>query len=430
MHTRNCSYDTHARWLKRLACLPWSCDLYSSPSSIISGNMHKSGAAQTFLMTISVVFVSYGIYIDQGRVMHKFTLYYDIIFYKPIAIRRFLYNASRVSKRYQSDNKQNGDDSKTQLAMADDAEGNGQNIEEGLIKAGFILVQLSASMGSTQPCSPEGSIAQSSSTVASCPELCQLCGSAPPDYVARMYVCQTCAVTYLRAPAEQDQNIVYGESIHQLNSPYDLNTECHPLLGAGAADQSGVQRPAAQEPALSVPLALTNEGGVTLSGSGSTNEASASPDAAPECDGCGADVAILSCISCGGQYCRVCSYTLQCDDFPPLSHAHVTYPMLWQRHFEPCIRCVDPYGWVAQCNRCGGRFCDGCYKALHCDGRYSHFWASRRFDPVANSSHISSSSHQPPPSGKSEPSASLPNLVVIALTGCLLAASTVMSADL
>ena len=74
MHTRNCSYDTHARWLKRLARLPWFCDLHSNPSSIISGFMDKSAAAQTFLMAISVVFVSYGIYIDQGRVMHKFTL--------------------------------------------------------------------------------------------------------------------------------------------------------------------------------------------------------------------------------------------------------------------------------------------------------------------------------------------------------------------
>ena len=92
---------------------------------------------------------------------------------------------------------------------------------------------------------------------------------------------------------------------------YDANAESHPLLGAGAAEQSGVQRSAAQEPALSVPLALMNEGGVTLSSSVSTNDASAFPDAAPECDGCSANEAILSCISCGGQYCRVCSYTLQ-----------------------------------------------------------------------------------------------------------------------
>ena len=77
MHTRNCSYDTHARWLKLLARLPWSCDLHSEPSSIISGFMDKSAAAQAFLMTITVVLVSYGIYIDQGRVMHKSTLEYD-----------------------------------------------------------------------------------------------------------------------------------------------------------------------------------------------------------------------------------------------------------------------------------------------------------------------------------------------------------------
>ena len=129
MHTRNCSYDTHARWLKLLARLPWCCDLYSNPSSIVSGNMDKTAAAQAFLMTISVVFVSYGIHIDQGRIMHKFTLEYDMIFYKPIEIRRFLYNDPRVSKRYKTDNKQNGDESKTQLAMVDDAEGNGQKIK-------------------------------------------------------------------------------------------------------------------------------------------------------------------------------------------------------------------------------------------------------------------------------------------------------------
>ena len=210
---------------------------------------------------------------------------------------------------------------------------------------------------------------------------------------------------------------------------YDANAESHPLLGAGAAEQSGVQRSAAQEPALSVPLALRNEGVITLSGSGSTNEAPASPDAAPQCDGCGADVVTGICNSCAGVYCHAC-YLLECADFPPLSHAHVTYPMLWQQNFEPCISCLDPYGWASRCSSCGGRFCDGCYKLLQCVESFSHYWASRRIDSVANWSHISSSSHQPPPSGRSEPSASLPNLVVIALTGTVLAASTVMLADL
>ena len=421
MHTRNCSYDTHARWLKLLARLPWSCDLHSEPSSIISGFMDKSAAAQTFLMTITVVLVSYGIYIDQGRVMHKSTLDYDLIVYKPIAIRRFLYKVPRVSKCYQSDNKQNGDHSKTQSAMVDDAEGNVQNIEEGLIEAGFILMQVSTAVSSTQPCSPEGSLAQSSSTVVSCPEMCQLCGSAPPNYFTQIYVCQTCGINSLRAPAE---------SSNQLTSPYDLTTESHPVLGTGAAEQSGVQRPSAQEPALSVACAFTNEGGVTFSGSGSTYDASASPDDATECDGCRANAPILKCISCSGQYCRDCSYTLQCEDFPSLSHVHVTYPMLWQQDFVPCTRCVDPYGWEVQCSNCGGRFCDGCYKALNCDARYAQYRASRWSDQVANSSYMSSSSHQPPPSGRSEPSASLPNLVVIALTGTVLAASTVILADL
>ena len=31
MHTRNCCYDTHARWLKLLARLLWCCDLCNNP---------------------------------------------------------------------------------------------------------------------------------------------------------------------------------------------------------------------------------------------------------------------------------------------------------------------------------------------------------------------------------------------------------------